>query len=59
MKKAADIAIVIALVSLVAGVISRVTFKPLTSWALLAHAFLDFAGVCLLFAIAIFLREKK
>lgn len=58
MKKMGDIAIGIALISLVVGVVSRVTMKPVTNWGLMAHAFLDFAGVCLLFAIAIFLREK-
>jgi hypothetical protein len=56
MKKAADLAIGIAVVSAVVGIISRLTLKPVSG--IFASAFLDFSAVCLLLAIALFVREK-
>jgi len=56
MKKLADIAIIIAVISVVVGIISRLTLKPVAG--IFANAFLNFAGVCLLLAIALLLRQK-
>ena len=56
MKKAADLAIGIAVISAVVGIISRLIVKPIAG--IFANAFLEFSGVCLLLAIALFLREK-
>jgi len=56
MKKAADLVIGIAVISAVIGIISRLMMKPISG--IFASAFLDFAGVCLLLAIALVLREK-
>jgi len=56
MKKIADVVIVVAVVSLVAGIISRLTMNPING--IFASAFLEFAGVCLLLAIALFMRAK-
>ena len=56
MKKMADIAIGIAVISTIVGIISRLTLKPVQG--IFANAFLEFAGVCLLLAIALILREK-
>jgi len=65
MKKIAVTSVLIGLVSLIAGIISRVTFKPLAivPGGLEANAFLAFTNTCLLFAIAFtllaILNEKK
>ena len=56
MKKVADIATIVAVISVVVGAISRLTMRPI--YGMQAHAFLEFAGVCLLFAIALQLRGK-
>lgn len=56
MKMVSDIAIVIGVISVVVGVISRWTVAPVAGVE--AHAFLDFSAVCLLLAIALLLREK-
>lgn len=56
MKKLADVAIIIAVVSTIVGVISRLAMQPIAG--VFAGAFLTFAGVCLLLAIALLLREK-
>jgi hypothetical protein len=56
MKKAADLAIGIAVISTVVGIISRFMMKPIVG--IFASAFLEFSGVCLLLAIALSLREK-
>lgn len=57
MNKAPDILIVLAAVSMVVGVMSRLTMIPIAG--IFASAFLTFAGVCLLMAIALILRGKK
>ena len=56
MKKVADIVIVVAVISIVAGIVSRLTLKPISG--IFANAFLEFSGVCLLLAIALLLRNK-
>lgn len=56
MKKAADLAIVVAVVSIVVGILSRLIVKPIAG--IFASAFLEFSAVCLLLAIALILREK-
>lgn len=56
MKLAADIAIVIGIISVVIGIVSRWSIVPVMG--IEAHAFLDFSAVCLLLAVALSLREK-
>lgn len=56
MKKLGDAAVAAAIVCIIIGVVSRVTMRPIQG--VMAGAFLQFAGVCLLLAIALFLREK-
>lgn len=56
MKKLADVAIIVAVVSVIVGIISRLLVQPIAG--IFAGAFLQFAGVCLLLAIALLLREK-
>ncbi|MBN1871707.1 MAG: hypothetical protein JW800_03950 [Candidatus Omnitrophica bacterium] len=56
MKKLADVAIIVGVISLIAGVASRLIMKPVAG--IYASAFLQFAGVCLLLGIALVLREK-
>lgn len=56
MKKLADIAIILAVISVVVGIISRLLVQPVAG--IFANAFLQFASVCLLLAIALLLREK-
>lgn len=60
MKTLAYVAIVVALVSLIIGVISRLTMTPIAivpTGALSAEIFLTFTNTCLLLAIAISLVE--
>lgn len=61
MKKAANLAMALAGISLVIGIISRVMVKPIPSmnYGLEAEAFLMFTQTCLLAAIAFLLMEKK
>jgi len=61
MKQLAWLGIVIGIISLVIGVISRVMvipvpITPVTSME--AHAFLQFSGVCFLFSIAMALMAQ-
>jgi len=56
MKKLADVAIILGMISVVLGIISRLVVQPIAG--IFANAFLQFAGVCLLLAIALLLREK-
>ncbi len=56
MKKIADGVIAVGVISLIIGIISRLTMKPIAG--LFANAMLEFAGVCLLLAIALLIREK-
>ena len=56
MKKVADIVIGVAVVSVIVGIVSRLTMKPVSG--IFANAFLEFSGVCLLLAIALLLRNE-
>jgi len=56
MKKIADVSLITGAVSLIAGVISRLITQPLGG--VYASAFLQFAAVCILLAIALMIREK-
>jgi len=56
MKKAADIALVIGIISLVVGMVSRWVIAPVMG--IEAHAFLSFGMACLLLSIAVSVREK-
>jgi hypothetical protein len=55
MKKICDVLIVIAAISLIVGVISRLIVEPIMGVE--AQAFLQFTQACLLFAIALAARE--
>ncbi len=55
MKKVCEVFIVLAVISLIVGVISRLMVKPILD--IEAQAFLQFTQTCLLFAIAIAARE--
>ncbi len=55
MKKICEGFIVVAAISLVLGIISRLLMKPF--FAIEGQAFLQFTQACLLFAIAIAARE--
>ncbi len=63
MKTLSIIAIVVAAVSALLGIISRIMIQPFFGGLRVeAHAFLQFSSVCLLFAIALGtlkLLEKK
>ena len=56
MKKICEAFIIVAAVSLVLGIISRLIVKPFLL-GIEAQAFLQFTQACLLFAIAIAARE--
>ena len=55
MRKISDVFIIVAAVSLVLGIISRLLMKPFL--AVEAQAFLQFTQACLLFVIALAARE--
>jgi len=55
MRKLCEAFIVVAAVSLVVGLISRLMVKPILG--IEAQAFLQFTQACLLFAVAIVARE--
>ena len=55
MRKICEALIVVAAISLVLGVISRLIVKPF--FGIEAQAFLQFTQACLLFAIALAARE--
>ncbi len=57
MKSIANLAIVIAAISLLLGVISRLSLKPIAG--LESRAFIGFTAICLLFAIALSVRKEK
>ncbi|MDD5745731.1 MAG: hypothetical protein PHO30_00560 [Candidatus Omnitrophica bacterium] len=61
MRKAGQIALVVAGVSLLVGIISRALVMPVPpgTYGLEANAFLRFTDTCLLAAIVFFLAEKK
>ena len=52
MKALAYISIIVAVVSIIIGVVLAATGKQLPGIGLLAETFMDFTEVCLLFAIA-------
>ena len=54
MKKLCEAFIIVAAISLIVGIISRIMVKPIV---VDAQAYLQFAQTCLLFAIAIGIRE--
>ena len=56
MKKLPDMLLSIGAISLVVGIISRYTLIPVRG--IKANAFLEFGGVCALYAIALILKEK-
>jgi len=58
MKVLAYILVVVAVISFILGLVSRVTLKPFV-FGLVAHSFLDFTKTCLLFAITLLLLQKK
>jgi len=55
MRKICETFIVVAAISLIVGVISRLMVKPILG--IDAQAFLQFTQACLLFAVAIAARE--
>jgi hypothetical protein len=58
MKKVFDGCLIIAVISLIAGIVSRILLKPFP-FGLEARAYLQFAQVLLLFAIAIGIKEFR
>ncbi len=61
MAKAAKIALMVAAISLVVGIVSRITMTPVPSAisGLKANAFLRFTNTCLLAAILFSLLDRK
>jgi hypothetical protein len=57
MRGAAQAALVVGVISVIVGIISRVTYEPIQG--IEAHAFLQFSQTCFLFAIAVFLRPAQ
>ena len=53
MKAIINIALGVAVISLIVGIISRVTLTPLGPMAIEAQAILQFTNTCLLLAIAL------
>jgi len=51
MKAIVKISIIVAAISLILGIISRVTLQPIGPMAIQAPAFLQFTNTCLLVAI--------
>ena len=56
MRKVCEAFVIVAVISLILGIISRLMVKPLF-FGIEAQAFLQFTQTCLLFAIAIAARE--
>ena len=60
MKAIANIAVVVAVISLVIGIISKLVLKPIALFGGLdASAFLTFTNTCFLLAIVLILLERK
>jgi len=55
MKKVCEAFLIVAVISLIVGIISRLLVEPIIG--IEAQAFLQFTQTCLLFAIAIAVRE--
>lgn len=51
MKAIVNISLIIAAISLVVGIISRITLQPVGPMQIEAQAFLQFTNICLLVAI--------
>jgi len=59
MRMLAIVCVIIAVVSLVVGIVSRLMLSPIGPWTLEAKAFAGFSAIMLLVAIALALIEKK
>ena len=59
MKVIAKLCIALGLISLIIGIISRITVTPVGPGGIEANAFLAFTNTCLLLAIALILLEIK
>ena len=59
MRLTAVICLIIAVVSLVVGIVSRLMVTPMGQWGLESRAFAGFSAVLLLLAIALLQLEKK
>ncbi|MFC1631611.1 hypothetical protein ACFL2I_03555 [Candidatus Omnitrophota bacterium] len=57
MKAIANVALILGVVSLVIGLISRLTTAPVGPMQIEAQAFLQFTNTCLLLAIALGVLE--
>ncbi len=57
MKKIADLLIPLAVISIIVGIVSRAILQPIFNVP--ARAYMGFAGVILLLAIALMLKEKQ
>ncbi|NIO49839.1 MAG: hypothetical protein GTN73_10455 [Candidatus Aminicenantes bacterium] len=55
MRRICEAFIVVAVISIIVGIISRILLKPF--FGIEAQAFLQFTQTCLLFAIAVAARE--
>jgi hypothetical protein len=58
MKKICDACLILAVISLIVGIISRILLKPFP-FGLEARAYVQFSQTLLLFAIAIGIKELK
>lgn len=58
MKNLANIALIAAAVSVIIGIISRLSLQPIGPMGMEAQAFLQFANTCLLAAIALAILQK-
>lgn len=57
MRQAGQVAVWVGLASVVVGIVSRLIYTPVIG--IEAHAFLDFAQTCFLFAIAVSLGTTR
>lgn len=57
MKKLADLSILVAVASVIVGIIAKLMMK-VTIMGVFPKGYLQFAGVCLLLAIALYLRKE-
>ena len=57
MKILIDVLLVVAAVSFIVGLVSRVLLTPFFRIHLEAHSFLSFSIACLLFAVALGVRD--
>ena len=59
MKALAGIALVVAIISIIVGIISRLTLIPVPPVGIEAHAIFQFANTCLLLAITLLLMSMQ